>query len=132
MIRWSSAAFALLIGGVVLIEIAHGGNDVERSAYLRENDRLLAHVPSFPGASRLLVIHEPWRVPKEPFGGSYIAGYNTRVLYRTPGTASVTGVSRFYAQAFDSWRLKSWGWSTRWPRQFRNRAVPESRCWEHS
>ncbi len=81
--------------------IAQGGNDIERTAYLRENERLLAQVPNFPGASKLLVIHRPWTVRREPFGGSYIAGYSTRVLYRTPGTASVTAVSRFYARAFD-------------------------------
>lgn len=129
MIRWVSVALALLVGAVVLIAIAQGGNDVERSAYLRGNDRLLAQVPNFPGASKLLVIDRPWTVRREPFGGSYIAGYSTRALYRTPGTASVTAVSRFYGRAFDGWRLNDWGWSTRWPRRFRDRAVPETRCY---
>jgi len=127
--RWGGAALALLIGAVVLVAIAQGGNDVERSSYLRQNARLLAQVPSFPGASRLLVVHVPWRMRQDPYGGSYIAGYITRALYRTPRSASVTAVSRFYAEAFDSWRLNDWGWSTRWPRRFQNRTVPESRCY---
>jgi hypothetical protein len=120
----------LLIGAVVSIAIAQGGgNDVERSSYLRENARLLAQVPSFPGASRLLVIDAPWRMRQDPYGGSYVAGYVTRALYRAPSSASVTAVSRFYARAFVGWRLNSWGWSTRWPRRFRNRTVPENRCY---
>jgi hypothetical protein len=90
VIRWGSAGLVLLSGVVVSIAIAQGGgNDVERSSYLRENAGLLAQVPTFPGASRLLVIDVPWRMRQDPYGGSYIAGYVTRALCRASPVARV-------------------------------------------
>jgi hypothetical protein len=125
-------AIAVAIGAsvaIALVAVARSGaNDVDRSTYLRANQRLLDQVPKVPGASLSEVRVEPLRRRPEPFGRTHIYGYNTYATYDTTAKTTAAEISRFYSEALHRWRVNDWGWSTAWPKRLRGRTVPESRC----
>jgi hypothetical protein len=129
----SIAAVALLaVAGCVAVAIAVGGReDVDREAYVRKNLRLLAGVPTLPGASRLGIQSEPWAVSGN-LGSSYVAGYSTVATYKAPPAANPEDVTRFYEDRLlaAGWRLKSWGKLPEgWPHDLTGDAAVENRCY---
>jgi hypothetical protein len=90
---------------------------VQKAEYLQANARLLAALPTFPGARREIVVSEPWQVRMEPYGRSYVVGYTTRATYRAPEGTTAAAVSRSYRVAMRGWRITSWGKIPEgWPR----------------
>ena len=124
-----TVAIGALVAIVVVAVAQSGQNDVDRSTYLRANQRLLDRVPKVEGASLSRVRVEPLRRHQEPFGRTYIYGYNTDATYKTTASTTAVEISRFYSEALRGWRINDWGWSTAWPKRLRGRAVPETRCY---
>ncbi len=96
--------------------------DVNRGQYIQANLRLLAQLPTFPGARLEVLYSESWQVRQEPFGRSYVAGYNTRATYSTPDATTAAEVARFYRRSLVGWRSANWGKIPEgWPRVTRSR-----------
>jgi hypothetical protein len=124
---------AILIGLALITAIAiaaEASDDVDRDSYVRANIRLLAEIPVFPGGSRLRVESEPWRIYREPFPWSYIAGYSTAATFQAPPQATPGEVARFFRSQLAGWRLASWSKIPEgWPRVLKGKKKVENRCY---
>ncbi len=98
------AAGAALVVGYAALHT----DDVDRKAYVQRNLALLARVPPFPASRRFAVYSTPYRLEREPFHRSYVAGYSTTATYQAPRRTSASDVIRFYGASLRGWRLASW------------------------
>jgi len=91
----------------VLALLASGCGVLARDAYVRENERLLASLPTYPGAQ--LIRKESSADYETDSDGERISplprAYTTRAVYRLPSGTRAAAVFAFYRHVLRGWRV---------------------------
>jgi len=87
-----------------VVVLVSGCGVVDRAGYVRENERLLASLPTYPGAQPILQESTP---DYDTADGERLSllprAYTTRVIYRLPPGTRDAAVFAFYRRALRGW-----------------------------